>query len=135
MQERGMSSKRLWKIVMDDTEEVTALKRGDEVVTEKRTIQDLTKQYFEELGKRKEKVPGQWRAGMNRKVGDRREGGESSIVEQDITEEEIGMVCRELENNKAKGGDGIPNEFIKKGGEKLWRVLMKIFNRSSDNSV
>ena len=112
-----MSSKRLWKIVMDDTEEVTALKRGEEVVTEKRTIQDLTKQYFEQLGKRKEKVPGQWRTGMNRKVGDRREGGESSIVEQDITEEEIGMACRELESNKAKGGDGIPNEFIKKWGE------------------
>jgi hypothetical protein len=47
---------------------------------------------------------------------------------REITGEEIRRRVMELKNGKAMGEDRIPNEFLKKGGDTLWRLLAMAFN-------
>ena len=72
--------------------------------------------------------------GKNNKTEEGKEGGEGKNPEyegekiEEISIEEVKDVIKGMKNNKAAGDDDIKYEFLKKGGEKLTKGLVIIFN-------
>ena len=45
-----------------------------------------------------------------------------------FNEEELAIVLKGVNNNKAPGADSMINEFLKYGGSEVWNKLLKITN-------
>ena len=52
----------------------------------------------------------------------------NDMLNNDITKEEILKATRKLKSNKASGYDGVLNEFLKSGSEKLVKLFVLLFN-------
>ena len=53
----------------------------------------------------------------------------SGWLDKDFSVEDVVRSVRKLKNGKARGFDGIPNEFIKNAGIKYWTLLTHLYNR------
>lgn len=56
-------------------------------------------------------------------------------LNEQFTVKEVMKSIKKLKNGKARGVDGIPNEFLKNAGIKFWILLTLLFNKVKESGT
>jgi hypothetical protein len=128
LEQGEISSRQLWQDLKREqgSKGIEAVEKDRRIITEPEQVKREVQEYMETLGRESQTQADQDNGGQ----GGSEENVEelNQIFSEEITDEECMKAIKGLKNGKATGWDGIPNEFIKKGGQAMHRVVRKVFN-------
>ena len=124
-----VNSREFWKAARGEhrTTPINTLRKKDGSLTD--SVESTVKraaEYFDDLFKSKMEDKKKIKS-LKKKI--------NHALNEKFTKKEIRQHIKRLKNGKAVGPDGIPNEFLKAGGEKLETALEQLLNEIHEKEI
>ena len=111
---------------------ISPIQDGRKVITDPTEICRKWEKYFSDLYTPKENYDNDFREEIEEAFDDmwtESYNKETFLMREPISNEEVATCIRKFKNNKAPGWDQVTAEHLKHGGQALYSILAKLFNR------